>query len=124
MEPAVETQSSQALETAPGCYETPGCSLQYLGTYSTALQLQLGCSKNYVYISGASSYFGGIGSFCPDTVTARRLLRSYGYRGYDATFCDTCFAVPAGELFVLWGDMQGPGCPSSCAPGVPAPAAF
>jgi|GEM_PF-3515943 len=104
--------------TALACESTPRCSLTPFPLNRDPLQVALGCGPTTEYENGYSiGFMGGEGSFCVDTAFNRKTLHAAGKSAFLPGYCSTCLTVPAGQLYVIWTPLEGPGCPSSCAPG-------
>jgi len=100
------------------CTKQVGCSFGPATTDPRdPIQIQLGCGPAFGYESrDPANPWLGTGSFCPDSPDARRVLHDNRKLGYLPGYCETCMGVPADQIFVFWGQLNGPNCPSSCGP--------
>jgi hypothetical protein len=115
------SKGSGAASLGGGCVERPGCSIELDGDPPGVLQQQLGCGVNYTYSFG-DRFEAAMGSFCIDSPANRQILHDHQRRGFFGGYCESCLGVPAGKIFVFWAIVEGPTCPSGCAPPpLPAP---
>jgi hypothetical protein len=102
----------------PPCVEHPWQS-SFKGSIdlsSDPLAKQLGCGPVFQYSRGGKGFFGGTGSFCPDSPGNRAVLHANQKYGFPPRYCETCMGVPDGKIFVFWTRDAGPSpsCPSGC----------